>query len=277
MTKSCPAPGDDGVLSRICCGPSQRGQRGGDGDTCTLARRGEWLSPLDSCATPSNPELDDLQNSAAADLTPTSSGKQVADVARRLAMAVNRTAEPNGADVAIALSVATLVSQASAGNASTEERRFVLDNTRAAVDQLLKLASKSKGLADATRGVLTLGEKNQGGSTRVELAPDPIVDYAGSVVEAFRMLARDAPSSEKRTQFSLGSFNVSLLADSNSSTDADIDVGLRLASKIPTAVRLASINASFPALSFSALIPSIFLLLSHFPAPALWCHQRHGL
>ena len=234
----CPDSGLDGYISRLCCGPGRRGYIGGNDDSCTIERKGEWLEPLYLCFNASDSALADLIRELENGKTKIRGWGQAKKLARQLASAANASEGHSDADIAGGLEMAAAIAETLHSNGTTADRVQALHDAKAVVHSLLKKAKKKQGSEQAVRALLKQKqkEKQQDGSTFTELAPDAIVNYAGSLVAAFRALARDVPPAEKLQRFVLGSYNISLLADRYSSKSSEVEVTQKLAATIPTAV-----------------------------------------
>jgi hypothetical protein len=215
-----------GELSRLCCGTLSLGYVDSAGETCSLGRLNTFMAVNDGCEVATLISLAEL-----AEALITKDG--ASEASATLKEAIDALGEPRAADLAAALRASSNIigalDFAVAPSVTLEEITTWL-TVKDALDLILGQTTPQI-LASARESLRSI---NAAAGVR-NAAPDPIVNLATTVVDAYRYVNR-LTALGTTTAFQMGTFNASVVHDPNAAATR-IDASTTLKVNLPEKVR----------------------------------------
>ena len=204
-TAAVDCPTGAGQLTRRCCGALSLGYTDSAGDTCTLLRVDTYMAVDDGCEAATSVSLGSLAELLI-------NKDEAAGASAQLKAAIEALGAPRAADLSAALRASSSILGAlDLGNAPniTLDEIVTWLTVKDALDLILGDATPAS-LASARQA---LRRSNADAGVR-NAAPDPIVNLATTVVDAYRYANR-LTEIGAYTEFQMGTYNASVVANRN--------------------------------------------------------------
>jgi len=232
-TAAVDCPTGAGQLTRRCCGALSLGYTDSAGDTCTLLRVDTYMAVDDGCEAATSVSLGSLAELLI-------NKDEAAGASAQLKAAIEALGAPRAADLSAALRASSSILGAlDLGNAPniTLDEIVTWLTVKDALDLILGDATPAS-LASARQA---LRRSNADAGVR-NAAPDPIVNLATTVVDAYRYANR-LTEIGAYTEFQMGTYNASVVANRNA-TATRINASSTLHVDLPeTLLRLGIVSA----------------------------------